>query len=91
MGRTIPPFRPALEMEIATWRDFVRALRPPDRPYFDKVVQYARQHGDAGGMAARPLLTEVIYMCALLEQEKKIATLEEQLASLRLSISNLKD
>ena len=42
MGRTVPSFRPALEHEIESWKDFKRALRPEERRFFDKLMNYAR-------------------------------------------------
>jgi hypothetical protein len=97
MGKTIPPFRPALEMELATWLDFKRALRPEDRPIFDLIGHYSKIHGDAGSMACRPLISEVIYMCALIEQQKQIQELQiklqkitEKLAKLTASDENSK-
>ena len=82
MGRTVPSFRPALEMEIETWKDFKRALNPKDKELFDKILDYARVHADAGSMAARPLLSEFFFASIALEQEKKIEELEKRLSEL---------
>jgi len=82
MGRTVPSFRPALEHEIESWKDFKRALRPDERGIFDKIMNYARIHADAGSMSARPMLSEVLFMSFVIEQEKKMAQLEKQLAEL---------
>ena len=90
MGRTLPPFRPALEMEIATWNDFRRALRPNDRPILDDVVRYAKIHADAGSMACRPLISDVIFMCALMEQQKMIQELTTAIEKMNKEIAILK-
>jgi len=79
MGRTVPAFRPALEHEIESWKDYKRALRPDDQKIFDKVMNYARIHADAGSLGARPLLSEILFISFAIEQEKKIDLLEKRL------------
>lgn len=82
MGRTLPPFRPALDMEIASWGEFRRGLRPEDRSIFDTLLQFARQHADAGSLAARPLLSEVIFFSIAIEHQKILVTLADRLHKL---------
>jgi len=82
MGRTVPSFRPALEHEIESWKDFKRALRPEEQKIFDKLMNFARIHADAGSMSARPMLSEVLFISFALEQEKKIEVLEEKVKEL---------
>ncbi|MBY9005171.1 MAG: hypothetical protein KGD63_00250 [Candidatus Lokiarchaeota archaeon] len=82
MGRTIPSFRPALEHEIETWKDFKRALRPEDQKVFDKLMNFVRIHADAGSFSARPMLSEVFFMCFALEQNKKIEQLMKRVKEL---------
>lgn len=91
MGRTLPPFRPALDMELASWKEFRRGLRVEDQPVFDQVVQYARQHADAGSLAARPLITEVIFFSIALEHQKSLTLLTQQLQTLTARIQRLED
>jgi hypothetical protein len=86
MGRTVPSFRPALEHEIESWKDFKRALRPEEQKLFNKLVNYARVHADAGSMSARPLLSEVLFISFAIEQEKKIESLEEKIRNLEETI-----
>jgi hypothetical protein len=78
----VPSFRPALEMEIETWKDYRRALTPEEKKIFDKILDYARIHADAGSMAARPVLSEFLFFSIMLEQEKKIEDLEERTSEL---------
>ena len=78
-GRTVPAFRPALEFEIESWKDYKRALRPEGREVFHKLMNYARIHADAGSLSARPMLSEILFMSFAIEQEKKIAKLEEKI------------
>jgi len=82
MGRTVPSFRPALEHEIESWKDFKRALRPDDQRIFNKLMIFARIHADAGSLSARPMLSEILFMSFAVEQEKKIELLEKKLKEL---------
>jgi hypothetical protein len=79
MGRTVPSFRPALEHEIESWKDFKRALRPEEQKIFDKLMNYARIHADAGSLSARPMLSEILFISLAIEQEKKIESLERRI------------
>ena len=82
MGRTVPSFRPALEHEIESWKDFKRALRPEEQKIFDKLMNFARIHADAGSLSARPMLSEILFISFAVEQEKKIEMLEEKVEEL---------
>ncbi|MFX1379277.1 MAG: hypothetical protein ACFFA4_09295 [Promethearchaeota archaeon] len=86
MGRTVPSFRPALEHEIESWKDFKRALRPEEQKIFDKLMNFARIHADAGSMSARPMLSEVLFISFAVEQEKKIEMLEGKVKELEETI-----
>ena len=88
MGRTVPSFRPALEHEIESWKDFKRALRPEERRVFDKLMNYARIHADAGSLAGRPILSEILFISFVLEQEKRIELLENRITELEEKINN---
>ena len=82
IGRTVPSFRPALEHEIESWKDFKRALRPEEQRIFDKLMNFARIHADAGSLSARPLLSEILFISFAIEQEKRIAMLEKKVKGL---------
>lgn len=82
MGRTVPAFRPALEHEIESWKNYKRALRPTDQKIFDKLMNYARIHADAGSLGARPMLSEILFISFAIEQEKKIDLLEKRVHEL---------
>ncbi|MHA2392488.1 MAG: hypothetical protein ACXAEX_11145 [Promethearchaeota archaeon] len=82
MGRTVPSFRPALEHEIESWKNFKRALRPDEQKIFNKLMNYARIHADAGSMSARPMLSEILFISFAVEQEKRIEMLEEKIEEL---------
>ena len=78
-GRTVPSFRPALEHEIESWKDYKRALRPEDQKIFDKLMNFARIHADAGSLSASPMLSEILFISFAIEQEKKIGLLEKKI------------
>ena len=82
MGRTVPSFRPALEHEIESWKNFKRALRSDEQKIFNKLMNYARIHADAGSMSARPMLSEILFISFAVEQEKRIEMLEEKVKEL---------
>jgi len=82
MGRTVPSFRPALEHEIESWKDFKRALRPEDQKIFDKLMNFARIHADAGSLSARPMLSEILFISFAIEQGKRIESLEKRVQEL---------
>ena len=88
MGRTLLPFRMALEEEFSTWKLFRNTLKPEDQASFDQLIQYARHHADAGSLAARPLLSEIMFMSIAIEQQKilnklnfEVRALQDQLES----------
>lgn len=83
MGRTLPPFRPALDMEIQSFINFKRGLRSEDRPLFDQIMRYGKMHGDAGSLAARFLISENIWLSALIEQQKIIDKLIKKVERLK--------
>jgi hypothetical protein len=82
MGRTVPSFRPALEHEIESWKDYKRALRPEEQKMFDKLMNFARIHADAGSLAARPMLSEHLFISFAIEQEKRIESLSHRVQEL---------
>jgi hypothetical protein len=65
MGKTLPPFKPALPKE--------------DQAIFDRLFDCATLHVQAGVMVSRPWAFETIVMTVLLEQEKRIERLLYQL------------
>jgi hypothetical protein len=91
MGRTLPPFRPALEHEIEQWKDFERGLRAADKPIFQTMMNHARTHADAGSLVIKGLVSEIILMSICFEHEKMIADLKTKIEVLEATISDLKE
>jgi len=82
LGRTVPSYRHALEAEIARWEGFRKALRGKELEAFDRMMNACRAYASAGGMATRPVLTEAMFMCILLSQQKEIMEIKESLERL---------
>jgi hypothetical protein len=73
MGRTIPSYRIASEIEIWKWRPFRKLLDKQDRKKFDEMLSIPRLYNAAGTMAARPILIHVILMSIIFEHYKKLS------------------
>lgn len=82
MGRTVPSYRQALEIEISRWEGFRKALRDRDLEAFDMMMNACRMYASAGGMATRPILAEAMFMSILLSQRKEFMEIRESLERL---------
>ena len=78
MGRTIPSYRIATEIERSKWRSFRKALDKQDRKEFDKMFSYSRLYNSAGSSACRPVLIHPILMSILLEHYKQLKKIESE-------------
>jgi hypothetical protein len=76
MGRTIPSYRIASEMEIWKWRPFRRALDKQDRKVFDEMLSIPRFYNSAGTMACRRILIHVILMSIIFEHYKQLSKID---------------
>jgi hypothetical protein len=72
MGRTIPSYRIALEMERWKWRTFRKLLDKQDRKIFDEMLSISRLCNAAGTMTCRPVLIHVILMSILFEHYNQL-------------------
>jgi hypothetical protein len=66
MGRTIPSFRIALEMEKEDWKPFRNALDKSDRKKFDEMFDIHRLYTSACSYAVQPVRLYPILMSILL-------------------------
>lgn len=82
MGRTNPTYRDQLAAVEDEWGAFRRVLRRQNKPRFDQLFVYARDHADAAGNLnpADPLAP--VWMSVVLEQERRIDELEDRVESL---------
>jgi len=72
VGRTVPSYRIAVEMERSKWKPFRQALDKKDRKRFDEMFSYSRLYNSAGSSACRPVLTHPILMSILFEHYKQL-------------------
>jgi hypothetical protein len=79
MGRTIPSYRIATEMEKAKWKPFRAMLDKNDKKLFDQMLSYPKMYNSAGSNAVRPVLLEPILMSIAFEHYKQLTNLEENM------------
>lgn len=76
MGRTVPSYRIATEIERTKWKIFRQRLDKKDRKEFDKMLDYSRLYNSAGSNACRPVLIHSIMMSIIFEQYNQLKKLE---------------
>lgn len=89
MGKTVPSFRIALESEIGGWRSYRKALKKGDRGVFDQLMGHTRAHASASGNAVRTSPLEPMVLSILIEQQKAISRLRDELDRLRMELERL--
>ena len=83
MGRTVPSYRMAIEDEIHNWKSFREALpSEAEKQAFDTLMDMCRSQAMAGSNACNPILFEPMVMSVLLEQQKRIQTLQKKMDAL---------
>ena len=75
MGRTIPSYRIATEIEKNKWKIFRQRLGKKEKKMFDKMFDYSRLYNSAGSNACRPELIHPILMSIIFEQYKQLEKL----------------
>ena len=76
MGRTIPSYRLASEIERRKWKIFREQLDKSERKDFDEMMSYPRLYNAAGVTACKPVLLHPILMSIILEHYKQLKKLE---------------
>lgn len=77
MGRTVPSYRIATEMEKAKWKPFRAMLDKNDKKLFDEMLTYPKMYNSAGSNAVRPVLLEPILMSIAFEHFKQLTKLQD--------------
>ena len=77
MGRTIPSYRIATEMERNKWKIYRQRLNKKDKKMFDEMLDYSRLYNSAGSSACRPELIHPMLMSILLEHYKQLNKLKK--------------
>lgn len=83
MGKTVPSYRLAIEEEMQTWKHFKDTLTSEEeKQAFDMMMDYCRSQAMAASNACKPMLFEPMIMSILLEQQKRIRTLQRKIDAL---------
>jgi len=82
MGRTIAPYSIQMELVEQRFSKFRRALRKQDQEIADDLFRYAKFHVQAGVMAANPNPADSMLFAMLLEQQRTIRKLQQQITEL---------
>ena len=76
MGRTVPTFVQLIQITIARWSAFRRALRREDQEHFDRLFRRARWYTQAATYQCNDNPMEAILLSIALDQEKRLDVLE---------------
>jgi hypothetical protein len=79
MGRTIPSFRIASQMEYKEWKNFRRALTKADRKLFDDMFSISVLYNSACVCCVNPIRIQPIIMSILLQHYKELSRLTKEL------------
>ena len=80
MGRTVPSYRIASEIERDKWKIFRQSLDKKDKKLFDQMFSYSRLFNSAGSNACRPMLIHPIIMSIVFEHYKQLEKLRRSVA-----------
>jgi hypothetical protein len=83
MGRTVPTFTNLIDLELSSWAKFRRGLRKEDQDVFDDIFRAAKLHLAENFYAMRAVPFESMMMSILIEQQKTIRRLKEEMEKLR--------
>ena len=72
LGRTVPSFRMALEVELRKWSEFRKGLRAEEQKILDELLNDVRKHTDAGSLVCSPTISEIVMMSILIEFKKQL-------------------
>jgi hypothetical protein len=77
VGRTVPSFRIAAEIERTKWKQFRSSLDKKDRKMFDEMYDCVKLHNTACLMACRPVVIHAVLMSIIFEHYKQLKSLQE--------------
>jgi hypothetical protein len=79
VGRTIPSYRIATEIERDKWKLFRQKLNKKDRKIFDQMFSYSRLYISAGSNACMPILIHPVLMFTISENYKRLTKLQNDI------------
>ncbi len=78
VGRTVPSFRIAAEIERTKWKQFRSLLDKKDRKMFDEMYDSVKLHNTACMMACRPVVIHAVLMSIIFEHYRQLTKLMDQ-------------
>lgn len=81
VGRIIPSFRIATEMEKRKWKEFREALVKKDRKNFYEMLSYSRLYNSAGVMSCKTVIIKPILMSIIFEYYKLLTRISSENAN----------
>ena len=72
--------------DIIISKNILAKIAAEEQKVFDRLMNFARIHADAGSLSARPMLSEILFISFAIEQEKKIIMLEKKVEELEETI-----
>src|SRR5215207_9005085 len=88
MGRTIPSFRIALEIEERDWKPFRNALDKSDRKKFDEMFDIPRFYISACSYSVQYVRLHPILMSILFHHYKELTECIEQVEEIEARVNN---
>jgi len=91
MGRTILPYRSAIEHEIShTWKKFARMLRKEEKTFFEDLINTIRNYTSEAGAAAFPSIIDGMFLSAIFAHTKELKELRNSIKEVQKTIEQLK-
>ncbi|MGA8565272.1 MAG: hypothetical protein WB587_11030 [Nitrososphaeraceae archaeon] len=79
MGRTVPSFRIAAEIERIKWKQFTSLLDKKDRKMFDQMYDCVKLYNTVCMTACRPVIIHSVLMSTIFEHYKQLHQLESKI------------
>jgi hypothetical protein len=78
VGRTVPSFRIAAEIERTKWKQFRSYLDKKHRKTFDEMYDCVKLHNNSCSNACRPVVIHSVLMSIIFEHYKQLTKLMDQ-------------
>lgn len=92
MGRTILPYRSAIEREIShTWKKFARMLRGEEKTSFEDLINSIRNYASEAGAAAFPSVIDGMFLSAIFAHTIELKELRKSIKEVQKTIEQLKN
>ena len=78
VGRTVPSFRLAADIELTKWKQFRSYLDKKDRKMFDQMYDCVKLYNTASMKACRRVVIHLVLMSIIFEHYKQLTKLMDQ-------------